>query len=833
MSGTAWVWQWKLRMRSPDDDDKAWINLASQDSDAIEDAYVRGLKEKRLEISTDTGSRTYVFVLVSRENIPCHQYATATPNKKRSIRRWPACLVVPQDENQNQFHVSRCEISAVNGIYKRNTSSRFCWGAADQSSFAIVYHESRWYIINTNHGLRLPGEFGAVVLYQSSASCGDVVTPQDSLWAICDGVNDTIEESDIDRRSTLRAKRCSSEYLRVEEDRRRSMVLDRTFASGHHAKMFESHYNRTGRTNTTAQGNRFASALKQVRTDFPATMPKPVAKTSTVDKKPSPVRLSPATMPKNAANTSTVDTKTSPVRLSKSRLEVFGPSKLSSASDTSLTSPNTTRDKAARCHPPVQTQENASSRTTPDAGQSNTQSTAETKPRPTPEGVDDRNRTALMQQPATLKAELELAKIQIAQFKQESRDNEKTSHELRLALLEMEKKLEVEREQWQAYATKMQSFVANMQSTHSAEQGNAAGQLKRLQMRMEDFKAQAESAARMKRVLTKRLEKYKDQGAKSFLIPVDIPAYWRKNLQNLPDNKRVQLDAICDEYQTIKTIIEDPPNDPKEKYRGYFAVTGIERVWDRQLWEKFSYEKKQLMDKYAKFATDGLDEIERKYLPGESCPQDYLSRFPMNTPCLDRDVREYWLFHGSAWHNIDAVLTRYGADGGYDPRVGNLTGLFGGGFYLSDNPRKCWQYIPCPKCGWDPNARTSLRSKKCKCKPEETAYMDYGIIVYRVLVGIPEILKKPDPKGSHRRKPGTYSVGIDPVEFDAVLCDGKYVNRNAVKNDFREVVVYQRHRAYPEYVVRFQRTEEPREKMFNVRRWLDRIKATALNMSFE
>jgi hypothetical protein len=315
-------------------------------------------------------------------------------------------------------------------------------------------------------------------------------------------------------------------------------------------------------------------------------------------------------------------------------------------------------------------------------------------------------------------------------------------------------------------------------------------------------------------------------------IDAEPPVWWRKSLIGLPDNKRIEVDPKSDEFDVIRGLFEG--TDPKdEKYKGHFKIAVLERIWDKRLWSHYCVQKSILSEKYV-------------HLPIQRIIPDltaYFTEHPMQTAAfaLDPAVNECYLFHGAAWKTIEDILTKYGSDGGYDPRVGNLKGLFGGGFYLSDDPRKCFQYIPCPKCGVDPFARTSTRAKACGC---DTNGMTYGIIVYRVLVGLPDLKMRGDKKGQFRRKPDYIVEPGGPSKdlyagmlYDSVVGEGKYINEEAKKSDFREVIIYEKHRAYPEYLISFEKTDESAAKpsgwFAKAASLLKQVKAHIANQSFE
>ena len=175
----------------------------------------------------------------------------------------------------------------------------------------------------------------------------------------------------------------------------------------------------------------------------------------------------------------------------------------------------------------------------------------------------------------------------------------------------------------------------------------------------------------------------------------------------------------------------------------------------------------------------------------------YLQTFPFVTPLLDTNANEYWLFHGCDGKNLHFLLYS-----GYDPRVSNLDGMFGGGFYLAENSSKSNQYISCPTCG----KNSISTSHGCQCSKQENLL--FTIVLYRAVLGdvhVAQVYNKKKYKGE-----GNYLVRRPPVKengmdlYDSVL--GESIKYGGDRLKYREVILYESGQAYPEYIIEFRRS---------------------------
>jgi hypothetical protein len=165
---------------------------------------------------------------------------------------------------------------------------------------------------------------------------------------------------------------------------------------------------------------------------------------------------------------------------------------------------------------------------------------------------------------------------------------------------------------------------------------------------------------------------------------------------------------------------------------------------------------------------------------------------------LDASANEYWLFHGSDPKILPTLLKA-----GYDPRVSNVDGMFGGGFYLAENSSKSNQYIPCPSC----QQNCISRESNCKCKNQED--FEFSIILYRTILGDVHIVKqykKDVYRGVDQQRP----VRRPPLKensdelYDSLMGECKKYGGDRL--NYREFVVYDSNQAYPEYLIQYKRS---------------------------
>lgn len=359
---------------------------------------------------------------------------------------------------------------------------------------------------------------------------------------------------------------------------------------------------------------------------------------------------------------------------------------------------------------------------------------------------------------------------------------------------------------------------------------------KELAMRMK-AKAEKELAKGVEKLSAER-ERLRNQ----ICVPAAPPSYWRCQANQIFGARRVPLLETSDEFKVIKSLMENlPVLNTSEQARGCLyadridkyslVVAGIERIENAELWNAYCFEKSKLRAKYAEqteayfeeLRSRGMTEAEiqfarnRQGLLQRSAISKQLKKHPMLTPCHDsptddQPLGEYWLYHGSLPTVIDKILT---VSPGYDYRMGR-GGLLGTGFYLADDPRKSNLYIPCAKCG-KPFFGKKNRDNLCACgqlslksalgklfdrsakpAPEDDAPEAF-ILIYRAVLGNTAVVNKHLEDLKH--------PPIDPnlgIPHDSVMGESVQVD---LGSPFlcREVVLYDRFQAYPEYIVRMER----------------------------
>ena len=189
---------------------------------------------------------------------------------------------------------------------------------------------------------------------------------------------------------------------------------------------------------------------------------------------------------------------------------------------------------------------------------------------------------------------------------------------------------------------------------------------------------------------------------------------------------------------------------------------------------------------------------------------------------MDRQSNEYWLFHGCSQETLHHLL-----NAGYDPRVSNLKGMFGGGFYLAENSSKSNQYIPCPEC----KQNAIPFGAGCTCPNQEDFV--FAMLLYRVILGDVHVAEQYD-KTKYCKQPGKtqyvrrppMKTGCDEI-YDSVM--GESIAHGGDRLQHREFVLYERGQAYPEYLIRFRRSVQNAHSPADIKRVLERCRNFLIN----
>lgn len=342
--------------------------------------------------------------------------------------------------------------------------------------------------------------------------------------------------------------------------------------------------------------------------------------------------------------------------------------------------------------------------------------------------------------------------------------------------------------------------VAKMKSMMDKTQKNEIEE-KAIRLRVENEKLVKE--------LVKEKKEAREKHAMLEDVRIKIPLTWSKDLFDNDDGlKLVPIDAKSNEFAMIQDFMNGTAViNPDVKYgmvggkiTTHFELVQVNRVQNKFLWTEYVKTKRRLAAKL------------------HDCPKlegsRWLAEHPMNSPLLDPAVNEYWFFHGTKEENVDILI-----DKGYDNRVCSAGGMFGIEFYLAENSTKSNQYIPCPQC----NKNAIFYGEHCKCSVET----EYTLLIYRAALGDVHVCKEYSEdeykyvqgrklKEPVRRPP---SKG-DGDAYDCVLGESqKHFECAGLK--FREVILYEKYKAYPEFVVTFKRRHDTSrvEKTPLLKRW--------------
>ncbi|CAF3966170.1 unnamed protein product [Rotaria sordida] len=274
-------------------------------------------------------------------------------------------------------------------------------------------------------------------------------------------------------------------------------------------------------------------------------------------------------------------------------------------------------------------------------------------------------------------------------------------------------------------------------------------------------------------------------------IPRQTPMYWGLNAFE-ESYREIELSNQSPEFNIIKQLLNSTISKHDNQYGTVnnrdptkFLINRIVRIHNNELWHLYCFKK----DIIIRQNNDRLADC------GSSI---YLETCPVLTPLLDTRTNEYWLFHGCSQNNLYHLLHN-----GYDPRVSNLKGRFGGGFYLAENSSKSNRYIPCPGCGQ--NFIGSILG--CRCINQED--LEFSMILYRAALGDVHVALKYDrekyshgPNGQCIRRPPKKAHSKEL--YDSVMGESMKYGGDRLKH--REFILYDAGQAYPEYVIYFRRS---------------------------
>ncbi|CAE8634427.1 unnamed protein product [Polarella glacialis] len=185
------------------------------------------------------------------------------------------------------------------------------------------------------------------------------------------------------------------------------------------------------------------------------------------------------------------------------------------------------------------------------------------------------------------------------------------------------------------------------------------------------------------------------------------------------------------------------------------SVRSVERLENPMLWQRYCVARERM-------ASSGL-----------ASPINPPVR--LENPVIDSSCNEYWLWHGTRHHNVEAILKE-----GLDEHLSLLDGLYGAGIYFSDEACKALQYS-------DANGPRYLLL--CRVLLGRPYYTRNILKTLRSPKNLPErgdLLQRPE------------AAGHDSVIVNAGPIQG-HPNPNGQVH--REFVIFDGACAYPEFVV--------------------------------
>eukprot|EP01127_Copromyxa_protea_P004557 TRINITY_DN1440_c0_g1_i1.p1 TRINITY_DN1440_c0_g1~~TRINITY_DN1440_c0_g1_i1.p1 ORF type:complete len:626 (-),score=126.39 TRINITY_DN1440_c0_g1_i1:33-1910(-) len=275
-----------------------------------------------------------------------------------------------------------------------------------------------------------------------------------------------------------------------------------------------------------------------------------------------------------------------------------------------------------------------------------------------------------------------------------------------------------------------------------------------------------------------------DRGEKKALLHINqsFPLYW-----DLPCNAPVVISVDFENTKLGRQLVNLMNNTMFPGGHGnrwglvngrdpsHFTITNIQIMQNPTLWSSYMYQKGKLLVS-SNNATVG---------------QAYIANYPLNMPCVDKSVNEYYLWHGNIDNTISNMCNAHGM--GLNFRNSILSSC--GGLIFTENSSQANLYVPCTKCGRGAYSDSGSPST-CNCKGQEDAV--HRILLCRVLLG--KVHVQYDYHPSQHVKQGV----ID--SHSSVLCVPPQ-NVHAP----RQVLLHKHGLVYPEFIISYKRCAETRE----------------------
>eukprot|EP00928_Gymnodinium_smaydae_P050447 TRINITY_DN34010_c0_g1_i1.p1 TRINITY_DN34010_c0_g1~~TRINITY_DN34010_c0_g1_i1.p1 ORF type:complete len:312 (+),score=23.13 TRINITY_DN34010_c0_g1_i1:224-1159(+) len=183
--------------------------------------------------------------------------------------------------------------------------------------------------------------------------------------------------------------------------------------------------------------------------------------------------------------------------------------------------------------------------------------------------------------------------------------------------------------------------------------------------------------------------------------------------------------------------------------RDSFKVIGLERIENKQIFERFKVHEARIADAIARSGTN---------LKPISSHHDWLQRLgDKNGLC--HACNSVYLLHGTRRSHLDSIC-RHGLTTTYS--LNGTDGMYGKGLYFTDSSCKAFQYAGLAGC----------------------------ILVCRVVLGRMEVLKQEDGRRV-----------FAPSSYDSCMAASNYTRRRGDAQVHNEYIVFQDEACYPEFVI--------------------------------
>eukprot|EP00747_Dinoflagellata_sp_TGD_P153422 gnl/TRDRNA2_/TRDRNA2_177390_c0_seq11.p1 gnl/TRDRNA2_/TRDRNA2_177390_c0~~gnl/TRDRNA2_/TRDRNA2_177390_c0_seq11.p1 ORF type:complete len:250 (-),score=11.22 gnl/TRDRNA2_/TRDRNA2_177390_c0_seq11:19-744(-) len=220
--------------------------------------------------------------------------------------------------------------------------------------------------------------------------------------------------------------------------------------------------------------------------------------------------------------------------------------------------------------------------------------------------------------------------------------------------------------------------------------------------------------------------------------------------------ERIRDPSMDDKIRTLLKITSQHPSgcdgrDGKSGFINRIRTIAVWRIENPILWEMYS-NRKSMITRLHQVSMVSCTAMTRADL-GDNCER------------LDATVNEVMLWHGTKAEHVPRIEKT-----GFDERLSSMHGMYGAGIYFSPEACKSAQYAP---------GNQTMGQRK------------HYIFYCRVILGQPY---RTSVAQAQRRRPPTMD-GIQGLTHDSILVghSGGQVHR--------EVVIFDRSQAYPEYLV--------------------------------